>query len=208
MRSRRDGLIIEHLKLVPPIARRVKTRLPPSFELADLISEGTVGLIHAADRYCPRSHNGTPFSAYARQRIHGAIVDSVRRKCWVENTAFPLDDAPEPVSEPDRPYLIKGRHINFDVSRRPVMQFPGFNPHRLPKPLAVALERLTARQRAVLRAFYGDAGGSLEESARLLGLTPAEAEAEHRTALDFLHAALLRNVSLIGSTLVYFQRAA
>ena len=53
-----------------------------------------MGLINAASRYSPQTHGGTPFSAFARPRIHGAIVDSVRRRAWLENTANPLDDAP------------------------------------------------------------------------------------------------------------------
>jgi DNA-directed RNA polymerase specialized sigma subunit len=44
-----------------------------------LISAGNLGLIAAAERYRPRTHGGTPFSAFARLRIHGAIVDSIRR---------------------------------------------------------------------------------------------------------------------------------
>ncbi len=60
---RRDALIQENLNLVPPIAWRVHLLLPPSFELDDLVSEGKLGLLHAATRYRPRQHGGTPFSA-------------------------------------------------------------------------------------------------------------------------------------------------
>ncbi|MES2136973.1 MAG: sigma-70 family RNA polymerase sigma factor [Pseudomonadota bacterium] len=200
----RDELIKQYLDLVPPIARHVQTQLPPSFEIDDLIGEGYLGLMQAAARYRPRRHNGTPFSAFARPRIHGAMVDSVRRKAWRENTACPIEDAPEGVSQPLRPYLIK-YNAGAPRRRRPVMQFPGFDLRRLPKPLAVALQRLPARQRAVLRAFYGDCE-TTETVARLLGLTVPQVVTAHSAALDKLHAALLDNVSLIGSTLVFLSK--
>jgi DNA-directed RNA polymerase specialized sigma subunit len=66
------------------------------------------------------------------------------------------------------------------------------------------LGELSARQRAILGAYYGD-GGTLTEIAALLHLTPAQAAAEHAAALDTLRAALVRNVSISGLTLVFFQ---
>lgn len=201
----RDSLIERHLELVPPIARRVKKRLPPSFELDDLISEGNVGLMHAASRYKPALHSGTPFSAFARPRIHGAIVDSVRRKAWLENTANPLDDAPEPSHRPTLPFVIGSTQDPASRIGRPT----AFRSSRLPRSLAAAFERLPARQRAILGAFYGEER-SVFEIAEMVSLTPARVEQEHRAALDALHAALLKNLSISGSTLVYFseERAA
>jgi RNA polymerase sigma factor (sigma-70 family) len=86
----RNALVEAHLHLVPDIAGRIHAGLPPSFDLEDLISEGNLGLIKAATRYRPRAHNRTPFSAFARKRIRGAIFDSVRRRHYTENTHFPL----------------------------------------------------------------------------------------------------------------------
>lgn len=86
----RNALVEQHLKLVPDIAGRIHKGLPPSFLLDDLIAEGNIGLIQAATRYRPRTHSGTPFSAYARKRIRGAIMDSVRRRHYAENTHLPL----------------------------------------------------------------------------------------------------------------------
>lgn len=86
----RNTLVEDHLDLVPDIAGRIHKSLPPSFDLEDLISEGNIGLIQAAARYRPSAHNRTPFSAYARKRIRGAILDSVRRRNYTENTHHPL----------------------------------------------------------------------------------------------------------------------
>lgn len=187
----------QHLSLVPPIARRVHRRLPPSFDLDDLIGEGFVGLMHAAQRYRPQAHGGTPFSAFARPRIHGAIVDSVRRRAWVENTANPLDDAPEGTQAPSLPYLISGPVLAGPKPRGPGRPSATFRSNHLPKPLARALRELSARQRAILGAFYGDAG-TLTEIAQMLHLSPAQATAEHAAALNTLRSVLVRNVSISG----------
>jgi RNA polymerase sigma factor (sigma-70 family) len=197
----RDALIENHIGLVPPIARRVQSRLPPSFEYDDLFAEGCVGLIRAADRYNPASHGGTPFSAFARPRIHGAIVDSVRRKAWIENTANPLDDAPEGSAVFPLPFLICGPVLAGPKRRAGTPH--AFRSAHLPKRLTTALRRLTARQRAILGAFYGDAG-SLDEIAATLHITPDRANAEHTIAIDALRAALLQNVSKSGLGLANF----
>jgi RNA polymerase sigma factor (sigma-70 family) len=78
--------VVEHVPLVRAIALRVAQQLPPSFDLEDLVAEGHLALIRAATRYKPAEHNGTPFSAFARHRIRGAILDSVRRRHYAENT--------------------------------------------------------------------------------------------------------------------------
>lgn len=201
--ARRDALIEKHLKLVPPIATRLKRRLPPSFELADLISEGNIGLVRAAARYEPEEHNQTPFSAFARPRIHGAIVDSVRRKAWEENTRNPLEDAPEPAHYRPMPFLIRGPHIS-GPKRRGLGSPTAFRPSHLPERLVRALQELTARQRAILGAFYSD-GGTLVEIAALLHVSTEQVVAEHRRALDILHRTLIRNLSLNGLDRIYFS---
>lgn len=86
----RNTLVEANLHLVPDIAGRIHDGLPPSFDLEDLISEGNLGLIQAATRYRPSAHNRTPFSAFARKRIRGAIMDSIRRRRYTDNTHNPL----------------------------------------------------------------------------------------------------------------------
>jgi RNA polymerase sporulation-specific sigma factor len=45
-------------------------------EAVDVISEGTVGLIHAVDYY--DYHRGVPFKSYAYLRVKGAMIDYLR----------------------------------------------------------------------------------------------------------------------------------
>jgi RNA polymerase sigma factor (sigma-70 family) len=100
LQTRRDALVEEHIPLVRSIALRVAQSLPPSFDLDDLIAEGNLALIKCATRYKPGAHDGTPFSAFARHRVRGAILDSVRRRHYSENTRPSIDEEAEASSAP------------------------------------------------------------------------------------------------------------
>lgn len=76
----RDRLVMEHVSLVRTLAQRLAQRLPSQVELSDLISVGVLGLIDAASRY--KSSLGVPFDAFARRRIQGAMLDSLREMDW------------------------------------------------------------------------------------------------------------------------------
>jgi RNA polymerase sigma factor for flagellar operon FliA len=72
----RDELVLAHVGLVKALAHRLRRRLPAQVEVAELVSVGVLGLIDAATRYQPSL--GVPFDAFARQRIHGAMLDALR----------------------------------------------------------------------------------------------------------------------------------
>jgi RNA polymerase sigma factor for flagellar operon FliA len=71
---------MEHVPLVKTMAQRLAQRLPSQVEVSDLVSVGVLGLIDAAGRYKPAS--GVPFDAFARRRVHGAMLDSLRELDW------------------------------------------------------------------------------------------------------------------------------
>ncbi len=77
---RRDELILQHLSLVTAIATRVRESLPVHVELDDLIHAGVMGLFDAATKY--KTDKQVAFSAYAKHRIKGAILDSLRTLDW------------------------------------------------------------------------------------------------------------------------------
>jgi RNA polymerase sigma factor (sigma-70 family) len=91
-RALRDALVEAHLPLVRQIAQSVARSLPPSFDLEDLIGEGNLALLQCATRFQPDAHGNPPFAAFARQRIRGAIIDSVRRRHYLERTRPSIDD--------------------------------------------------------------------------------------------------------------------
>lgn len=73
----RDQLIQEHLPLVRALARRFANRGEP---IEDLVSTGTLALIHAVDRYDPTK--GTKFSTYATPTVIGELRRYFRDKSW------------------------------------------------------------------------------------------------------------------------------
>jgi RNA polymerase sigma factor for flagellar operon FliA len=74
-----QGATVErYLPLVGAIARTVSRGLPPSVEIDELMNDGVIGLIAAAQRYDP--DRGVGFSTYAGHRIRGAMLDGLRER--------------------------------------------------------------------------------------------------------------------------------
>ena len=80
----REETIRGLLYLVQHIAGRVVSKLPAHIAKEDLVSAGVVGLIDAVDRY--DATRGCSLKTYSSLRIHGAIVDELRRQDWVPRT--------------------------------------------------------------------------------------------------------------------------
>ena len=78
--TRRDALILEHLPLVTAIAAHVQRSLPVHTELDDLVHAGVMGLFDAATKY--QDDKEVAFPTYAKHRIKGAILDSLRQLDW------------------------------------------------------------------------------------------------------------------------------
>src|SRR5215470_20438036 len=75
--ERRDQIVLEHLPLVKAIAIRVHENLPVHVDLDDLIHAGVMGLFDAVTKY--DGAKNVAFHAYAKHRIKGAILDSLRQ---------------------------------------------------------------------------------------------------------------------------------
>lgn len=165
----RNKLVEEHIDLVRPIAAQIARKLPPSFELDDLIAEGYTGLITAAVRYRPQAHGGTPFSAFARKWVRGAILDSVRRKNYVENTRASME--------------------GLEAAAPPTVEL-AIDKARLSKRLMKAVGELPDRLRVVIDLHYG-AGLELVEIAPKLDRSAWSASKYKADALKELRKRLL-----------------
>lgn len=75
-----DDLVMEELSQVYYIAARIRERLPQHVDMEDLVSAGVIGLLEAS-RSFDRSKN-TQFRTFAKFRIRGAILDSLREVDW------------------------------------------------------------------------------------------------------------------------------
>jgi RNA polymerase sigma factor for flagellar operon FliA len=76
----RERVLLEQLPQVRFIARRIHERLPRHVPLDDLIHAGVLGLMDALNKYDRSKH--VQFASYAKFRIRGAILDSLRELDW------------------------------------------------------------------------------------------------------------------------------
>jgi RNA polymerase sigma factor FliA len=77
-------LVQQHLPLVKTVVGRVAMTLPAHVDLDDLQSVGVIGLLNALRNFDEK--NGASFETYARIRIHGAVMDELRRMDCVSRT--------------------------------------------------------------------------------------------------------------------------
>jgi len=76
----RDQIVLNHLSLVKAIAIRVHENLPVHVELDDLVHAGVLGLFDAVEKF--DAAKNVAFQSYAKHRIKGAILDSLRQLDW------------------------------------------------------------------------------------------------------------------------------
>lgn len=76
----------EHLELVASVVRVYRKGHNWRFDEDDLMSAGRQGLLDAARRFDPA--RGVPFTAYARLRIRGEIIDEIRRNAQLTGDAY------------------------------------------------------------------------------------------------------------------------
>jgi len=75
-----DELVMQELSQVYYIAARIRERLPQHVELEDLVSAGVIGLLEASRSF--DSTKNAQFKTFAKFRIRGAILDSLREVDW------------------------------------------------------------------------------------------------------------------------------
>jgi RNA polymerase sigma factor FliA len=78
--AERQRILMENLPEVRYIARRIHDRLPSHVPFDDLVHAGILGLIDAVDKFDPAKN--VQLKSYARFRIRGAILDSLRQMDW------------------------------------------------------------------------------------------------------------------------------
>ena len=68
------------LPFVESLARRMASTMPHSIDLGDLVQDGVLGLIDAANRF--DEGRGIKFETFAERRVRGAMIDALRRDAW------------------------------------------------------------------------------------------------------------------------------
>jgi RNA polymerase sigma factor for flagellar operon FliA len=76
----RDRLVLSLAPMVKYIVYRKVREIPARFEVEDFISCGLEALMRSIDRYDPE--RGATLEQFAWTRIHGAVLDELRRNDW------------------------------------------------------------------------------------------------------------------------------
>jgi RNA polymerase sigma factor FliA len=80
----RNELALQELPQVYYLAARIRERLPKHVAMEDLVQAGVIGLLEACRSY--DSAKDAQFHTFAKFRIRGAILDSLRQLDWGSRT--------------------------------------------------------------------------------------------------------------------------
>src|SRR5574341_1960948 len=72
--------VVAGLPFVEALARRMASSMPHSIDIGDLVQDGVIGLIDAAERF--DEDRGIKFETFAERRIRGAMIDALRKDAW------------------------------------------------------------------------------------------------------------------------------
>src|SRR6187455_1180943 len=72
--------IVSGLPFVEALARRMAASMPNSIDIGDLVQDGVIGLIDAANRF--DESRGIKFETFAERRVRGAMIDALRKDAW------------------------------------------------------------------------------------------------------------------------------
>jgi RNA polymerase primary sigma factor len=174
-RKARERLIRANLRFVIMVAKRYcKCGVP----LEDLVNEGNIGLIHAAERFDP--DRGVRFVSYAVWWIRQAIMKALRGTQGTLSLDSPLTDGenPDPFGAclEDR-NVPKPEEVLVGISRR--------------EHVDSVLAGLSDREACILRGRFGLAGSkpiTLREVGRMHGLSKERVRQIEKKALRRIRA--------------------
>ena len=72
--------VVATIPFVESLARRMASTMPHSIDIGDLVQDGVLGLMDAANRF--DESRGIKFETFAERRVRGAMIDALRRDAW------------------------------------------------------------------------------------------------------------------------------
>lgn len=211
-----EELLEKYTPLIRSIAYQIKQRLRIPVEIDELVQEGRIGLMEAAERF--DSKLGVSFKTFAYYRVKGAMYDGLRKmdvitrrknaNLMFETAAseFLADEALRGSTEPVRKTtkdemnevanLISGLvpiyMLTLDAIDRMEQEQPGRSPDQQlafkqqKAELKKAMQQLPAKERKLLEYHYYE-DLTLEQAAARLGLSKSWASRLHAKAISKLH---------------------
>lgn len=172
----RNRIVQRYMPLVHSTARAIHRRIRGKVELEDLAQEGAIGLCDAVERFEPQNGDAGGFVSFARQRIFGQIMDSLRKLDWTPRSLRGL--------EAQARRIVALASADGDVDLLPDLRSrpPHVRIERLDL-LEAALRGLSERHRSVLVLHAGE-GMIFRDIGRRFGMTHAGAFKIYREALQ------------------------
>jgi len=215
--AQRERLLMDQLPQVRYIARRIHEHLPRHVPFEDLVHAGVVGLIDALHKYDQKKQ--VQFASYAKFRIRGAILDSLREMDWsprdLRRKARLLEEAHHKLrSELDRNPTEPELAAEFGLDLRGLQLLLGeidglcdsipHDPQDTPlfmclrremkQQLARAIAELPEKERQVLVLYYFQELTMKEVGAKL-GVAESRVSQIHSTAVVRLRAVVILDSS-------------
>jgi RNA polymerase sigma factor FliA len=216
-RVKADLDIQKYVPMVRSIARRISIKLPKHYDMEDLVSDGVMGLMAAADRFDP--NRGVKFETFATYYIKGAILDNLPKLPTLPKNQQPvetLEDEGELASDAvvmtskvsqitysyilslDAPMGSSDDGEDFSLMKQ-LGKSDGVQHdlelEDLQQVLRLSIEQLPLQERTTLRYYYFH-HMSFAEIGNKLGLSESWVSRIHRRALEQLRHKLGKKKSI------------
>jgi RNA polymerase sigma factor for flagellar operon FliA len=155
--------IVAGLPFVEALARRMAASMPNSIDVGDLVQDGVIGLIDAANRF-DESRN-IKFETFAERRVRGAMIDALRKDAW--------------------PRGVRRQRRELDAAREALRRELGHEPSMAELAARVGsdekrLSRTIVRINTIEATSPLATGEHFDESSLPTALVPSEPESPHR----------------------------
>jgi RNA polymerase sigma factor FliA len=145
----RDRLIFTFMPMVRYVVSRKVREVPPQCEMQDFLSCGLEALIRSIERYDP--DKGATLEQYAWTRIHGAVLDELRRHDW----------APRSLRRDERAIAAARQKFISEHDRPPTREELAAAVDMAPRALAERIDQIAL---ADVGSLNRQVGGGEEES--------------------------------------------
>ena len=189
-----NDLVIQELSQVYYIAARIRERLPQQVDLEDLVSAGVIGLLEAARSF--DSSRNIQFKTFARFRIRGAILDSLRETDWgsryMRRRGREIAEVSARLEARLRRHPVESE-IAEEIESAPDLDDP--DPYELcfqgemKAHLAEAISKLSEREQLILSLYYREEL-TMKEIAKVVGIALSRVSQIRQATLTKLKASL------------------
>jgi len=208
IRSYQDSLALEYLPAVKNLAYKMKSRLPASVDIDDLIAIATEELIKVSRRYDPKQNDN--FWGYAKQRVQGGMLDYLRsldivsrgdRKIIKDIEKESIEYYNKYQEEPSDEYLSEKLNIPLKKIKKAKLAGEIYNVMPIEEQLNFfeniekkveeeelidvikkELSNMTKREQLVIQLYYFEEL-SLKEISEILGITESRISQIHKNVI-------------------------